>query len=272
MISYSVIRSINSDVRWQSTFRTLYDMYESYQHRPHIRRSRLLHRHVDEERRFFPPCMFHLLNVLRENHRLAHIWRYNFSLFLKDIGLTLEESTEFWKNEYSQCCSAGSSCTHSWQQNERKYRYSIRHLYGLEGAKIEKSCKSCKHIQVIEPTNTRLVISVFCLLIFRSLLDQTFQTMQIGMRDEGGCPFVHFDNSNFLATLRDTVKQNKSVVDEITDLKNSGKPCEACALHMKVSSGFAPDDCRVSGENVPFESPVTYYFCTKSYANKSLDW
>lgn len=251
MISYSVMRSIRSDVRWQSTFRTLRDMYECHLYRPPtptpIRRSRVLHQQVDEEKAHFPPCMSHLLNVLRKNHRLTHIWRYNFSLFLKDIGLTLQDSVAFWKKEYSQSCSAEASCTHSWQQNERKYRYSIRHLYGLEGAKVERSCKSCKHIQ----------------------------TMQMGMRDEGGCPFVHFDDSNLLSSLHDSVKQDRSVVDEINELRNSGLPSEACSLHMRFSSRSA---CQVGGkcelkEKPPFESPVGYYFCKKGgNADKSLEW
>lgn len=149
MISYSVMYNINSDLRWLKAFEMLYSMYNSTKCQPALPHQRISHKQVDVEKRFFPPCMSHLLNVLRNNHRLTHIWRYYFSLFLKDIGLTLEESIEFWKHEYSKSCSGGTSCTHSWQKNERKYRYSIRHLYGFEGARVEAKSKSCERIQVI---------------------------------------------------------------------------------------------------------------------------
>lgn len=150
MISYSVLYNINSDTRWMKAFETLYNMYNTIKYQPVTSRQRISHAQVDGEKRHFPPCMYHLLNVLRNNHRLTYIWRYYFSLFLKDIGLTLEDSIEFWRREYSKSCSGGTTCTHSWQQNERKYRYSIRHLYGLEGAKIEGQSKSCERLQVIQ--------------------------------------------------------------------------------------------------------------------------
>lgn len=149
MISNTILPYLSSDVRWTIAFNQLSNTYDSFKQRKSlISQSHLSARQVDHEKIYFPPCMVHLLKMLRTQHRLSHQWRYNFSLFLKDIGLSVEESIEFWKTEYSKSCTAGSSCTHSWQANHRKYIYSIRHLYGLEGSRLQKKSKTCKAYQV----------------------------------------------------------------------------------------------------------------------------
>lgn len=149
MISNTILPYLSSDVRWTIAFSQLSNTYDSFkQRKPLTSQIRLSARHVDYEKIYFPPCMAHLLKMLRTQHRLSHHWRYNFSLFLKDIGLSVDESIEFWKAEYSKSCKVGSSCTHSWQANHRKYMYSIRHLYGLEGSRLQKKSKSCRDYQV----------------------------------------------------------------------------------------------------------------------------
>lgn len=98
---------------------------------------------------YFPPCMAHLYKVLQSRHRLNHEARRQFTLFLKDAGMPVEEALNFWSTEYSQPSSeCGSGCTHSWQKDARRYRYSIRHMYGLEGGRYTYSVPSCSYIQV----------------------------------------------------------------------------------------------------------------------------
>jgi DNA primase large subunit len=113
--------------------------------------ARMTAQDVNAQSMYFPPCMGHLYNVLQSRHRLTHEARRQFTLFLKDAGMPIEEALNFWSTEYSKPSSeCGSGCTHSWQKDAHRYRYSIRHMYGLEGGRYTYSVPSCNYIQVIQ--------------------------------------------------------------------------------------------------------------------------
>ena len=103
---------------------------------------------IDTESNLFPPCMATLHKILRQRHRLSHDARFHYSLFLKDIGLPLNEATEFWRKEYMQPHTGCTSCSHSWQKDGKRYMYGIRHLYGLEGGRKNYKTPCCQQIQV----------------------------------------------------------------------------------------------------------------------------
>lgn len=48
----------------------------------------------------FPLCMRQLHQSLRENHHLRHGGRMQYGLFLKGIGLSLEQALQFWRSEF----------------------------------------------------------------------------------------------------------------------------------------------------------------------------
>ena len=50
----------------------------------------------------FPLCMRGLHQALRENHHLRHGGRMQYGLFLKGIGLTLEQALQFWRSEFTK--------------------------------------------------------------------------------------------------------------------------------------------------------------------------
>ena len=54
----------------------------------------------------------------------------------------------FWKKEYSHSPTNNNGCCHNWAENEKRYTYNIRHLYGLEGSRINYRGHSCKALQV----------------------------------------------------------------------------------------------------------------------------
>ena len=108
----------------------------------------LLSSNLNIESLKFPPCMKHLHDVLRHKHRLSHYARFYYSLFLKECGMKLEEALEYWKKEYSKPQFNHSVCSHKWQKDARKFTYSIRHMYGLEGSRKNYRAPTCDVICV----------------------------------------------------------------------------------------------------------------------------
>lgn len=106
----------------------------------------LKHQEIEAESKYFPLCMKNLFKKLHQTNRLRHPERFRFTLFLKDIGLPLEENIAFWEKYYSKC-SVGA-CEHTWGAHEKRYIYSIRHTYGLEGARYNRPSHSCSKLQV----------------------------------------------------------------------------------------------------------------------------
>lgn len=88
--------------------------------------------------RSFPPCMRSMYDALKRNHKLFHAGRLQFGLYLKGIGLTMDESLKFWRSEFTKAISLDDF--------EKHYAYNIRHTYGKEGAGKNLSAYSCAGI------------------------------------------------------------------------------------------------------------------------------
>ena len=46
--------------------------------------------------------MRHLHESLRKEHHLKHVGRLQYGLFLKSIGLTLNQALSFWRSEFTK--------------------------------------------------------------------------------------------------------------------------------------------------------------------------
>ncbi|XP_037287586.2 uncharacterized protein LOC119180581 isoform X1 [Rhipicephalus microplus] len=96
---------------------------------------------------YFPPCMSALYATLKRDRRLAHEHRFVFSLFLKEIGLDLKEAIEFWSRHYVEPPGKQATCSHTWQANTSRLTYSVRHMYGQEGRRVDYTAHGCAQVQ-----------------------------------------------------------------------------------------------------------------------------
>uniref|UniRef100_A0A915K9A2 DNA primase large subunit n=1 Tax=Romanomermis culicivorax TaxID=13658 RepID=A0A915K9A2_ROMCU len=161
----------------------------------------------------FPPCGLHLHRKLEQKKRLKHHARIQYTLFLKEIGLPLNESIKFWAGHYSKECnfdgkSAYCSCNHNWSKDSKRYSYNIRHLYGLEGGKKNYAAHCCRAVQ----------------------------NKIISLGDDSGCPFKHFDTkhlSDFLTrNYGDSIDEMN--LNEILELVQSNNFTSACSLLLSL--------------------------------------
>lgn len=107
----------------------------------------------------FPLCMKQLHEQLRSAHHLKHGGRLQYGLYLKGIGVTLEDSLRFWREEFTKIMEL--------DKFEKQYAYNIRYNYGKEGSKKNFTPFTCLKI-----INTN-----------------------VGPGDCHGCPYRHSDSN-----------------------------------------------------------------------------
>ena len=90
----------------------------------------------------FPLCMKFLHTKLHNSHHLGHSARMQYGLFLKGIGVTLEDALVYWKTELTHN-KAGQNITDKF---DKEYAYNIRHNYGQEGKRADYTPYSCGKI------------------------------------------------------------------------------------------------------------------------------
>lgn len=87
----------------------------------------------------FPLCMRQIHQSLRENHHLRHGGRMQYGLFLKGIGLSLEQALQFWRSEFIK----GKVDADKF---DKAYAYSVRHMFGKEGKRTDYTPYSCMKV------------------------------------------------------------------------------------------------------------------------------
>ena len=88
--------------------------------------------------RSYPPCMKNLHSALIKNSHLKHWGRLQLGLYLKGMGLSVEESTTFWRQKFSKKTDG--------DKFEKQYAYNIRHMYGREGKKNDYRPWNCTKV------------------------------------------------------------------------------------------------------------------------------
>ncbi|KAF3323647.1 putative DNA primase large subunit [Carex littledalei] len=146
----------------------------------------------------FPLCMRHLFGKLKEDHHLKHGGRMQLGLFLKGVGLKLEDALAFWRAEFSQKVGA--------ERFDKEYAYSIRHNYGKEGKRTDYTPYSCQKIIMSTPSTG----------------------------DHHGCPFRHFSEENLRAALNKMGVGGRAM-DDIMDKVRNRHYQLACTLTFEAT-------------------------------------
>lgn len=134
--------------------------------------------------RSFPLCMRSMHESLRSKHHLFHDARMQYGLFLKGIGLTLEDALKFWKSEFTRVSRITP------EKFDKEYAYNIRHNYGLEGRKADYTPYSCVKIIESQPAADK----------------------------EHGCPYRHFSRERLVSTLQKHGLDGNEVEDIIGEV------------------------------------------------------
>ncbi|KAF9483919.1 DNA primase, large subunit [Pholiota conissans] len=88
-------------------------------------------------KKHFPLCMRTLHDNLQRDNHLKHFGRLQYGLFLKVLGLSVEEAIVFWRKSFSRIAD---------DKFNKEYKYNIRHSYGLEGKRANYPAKSCQQL------------------------------------------------------------------------------------------------------------------------------
>ncbi|KAG0141134.1 hypothetical protein CROQUDRAFT_52178 [Cronartium quercuum f. sp. fusiforme G11] len=112
----------------------------------------------------FPPCMRHLWIVLQKDKHLKYGGRQQLTLFLKGIGLPVDQALILWRKAF---------CNITDDKFRKDYRYGIRHNYGLEGSRKNYQPMPCTAIIKSGP----------------------------GPHETHGCPFKQFNAPNLVQHL-----------------------------------------------------------------------
>ncbi|XP_031549848.1 DNA primase large subunit-like [Actinia tenebrosa] len=147
----------------------------------------------------FPLCMRNLHQSLREHHHLKHGGRMQYGLFLKGIGISLEESLIFWRSEFSKVMEL--------DKFDKQYAYNIRHNYGKEGKRADYTPYSCMKI---------------------------IMSSQPGPGDCHGCPYRHTE-PNLLKQRLATHKLGKEGLDQVMNLVKESHYQLACTRYFELT-------------------------------------
>ncbi len=160
---------------------------------------------VDGLSAHFPACMAHLHRALRRDAHLKHYGRLQYSLFLKGLGLSLEEALLFWRTSFRNVTD---------DTFNKEYRYNVRHAYGDVGGDANRrgggySAFSCQRILTEHPP---------------------------GPGEAHGCPYRHFNLENLTTLLQGMGIHDRAVLAGVKEDKESQKFHMACNRCVVFSS------------------------------------
>ncbi|KAK0425984.1 hypothetical protein QR680_009486 [Steinernema hermaphroditum] len=151
----------------------------------------------------FPLCMRQIHQRLKTDHHLRHHARRQYGLFLKGLGMSLENSLAFFRNEFTKKIDL--------DKFNKEYAYNIRHHYGKEGSHTESQAFPCPKI-ILGPVPTA--------------------------SDCHGCPYRHSDHKMLIQKLEANGLKKEQIESIMENVKLS-KFDKACARFLECTHGVA---------------------------------
>ncbi|KAJ5803584.1 DNA primase large subunit [Penicillium pulvis] len=140
---------------------------------------------IDQLSQHFPLCMRSLHMNLRKNHHLKHFGRLQYTLFLKGIGLSLEECILFWRQSFRGKTD---------DEFNSQYKYNIRHAYGDVGGDARRG-------RGYPPYSCQKVLG----------------DNNVGIGQSHGCPYRHYSVDNLVGLLQTTGVNDKGILREVRE-------------------------------------------------------
>ncbi|KAI9734564.1 MAG: hypothetical protein M1834_002165 [Cirrosporium novae-zelandiae] len=128
---------------------------------------------IDALSQHFPLCMRHLHRHLRENSHLKHYSRLQYTLFLKGLGLSLDQALIFWRQSFTKITD---------DVFNKEYRYNVRHAYGDVGGDANRRGRG------YSPPSCQKILT----------------ERAPGPGETHGCPYRHFSPDNLISLLQQT--------------------------------------------------------------------
>jgi DNA primase large subunit len=94
-----------------------------------------------------PLCMRRAVGVLKDQHHLKHGGRWQLGMFLKGIGVRMDDALALWADEFRK---GGTTA----EQFDKEYSYNIKHQYGQAGSRNDYRSQSCRKVIGAGPDST----------------------------------------------------------------------------------------------------------------------
>lgn len=184
----------------------------------------------------FPLCMRQIDSHLRRSGHLKHTGRFTYGLFLKAIGLSLEDSIQLFSTLMTV---KGGGSPEAFSKTS--YGYNVRHNYGMEGKKMSYSSSSCATILGLPP-----------------VVDQN---------DCHGCPFRFRDESRLRSTLQQTKNgpRNSSfgeVTPSVAEVEDIISDCKG-QHYTRACFKFFMATHKSAKRDALFRSPYEYFLASR---------
>jgi len=153
------------------------------------------------EKGAFPLCMKSMQCALTDSHHLKYKARLQYGLFLKGIGLSMEDAIRYFRGEFVR----GPVDPEKF---DKEYTYGIRYNYGKEGKKVNWAPWNCMRI-IME---------------------------SVGPGENHGCPYKHHDPDVLRAALvKSGLEAGSEDLNNIVTAAREGHYQKACSLQFAAS-------------------------------------